>query len=82
VVATGVCGFAHYIEQADAGVVLCEPFVQGQLNEVLAAALHDADQRARWSANGVAFGVAHTELYNMPAKAMQYIEEKVRELSA
>jgi UDP-glucose:(heptosyl)LPS alpha-1,3-glucosyltransferase len=75
VVASGACGFAHYIEDADAGVVLPEPFVQTDLDSAVSAALRDATERARWSANGVAFGRQHEELYNMPDQALKIIED-------
>jgi len=77
VIASGACGFARYITDADAGVVLAEPFVQEELNSAVVTALRDAAQRARWQAHGVAYGQQHDELYNMPDKAMQIIEEYV-----
>jgi UDP-glucose:(heptosyl)LPS alpha-1,3-glucosyltransferase len=82
VIASGVCGFAHFISDADAGVVLDEPFEQEVLNQTVARVLLDPEQRATWSANGVGYGQQNERLYNMPDHAMQVIEasvEKVRE---
>jgi UDP-glucose:(heptosyl)LPS alpha-1,3-glucosyltransferase len=75
VIATSVCGFAHYIGDANAGVVLGEPFDQGQLNQAIVDALQDAAQRRQWSANGVAFGQTHEEMFDMPRQAVAFIEE-------
>jgi len=74
VIATGVCGFAHYISDADAGVVIAEPFEQNSLNQAVIAALENPQQRARWSAHGVQFGQHQQQLYDMPAHAVSYIE--------
>ena len=74
VIATSVCGFAHYIEDADAGVVLDEPFSQAQLNSTVESVLNDSEQRTQWSERGVAFGQARDDLYDMPAKALALIE--------
>lgn len=55
VLTTAVCGYAHYIEEAAAGVVLPEPFAQAALNAALATMLADGAARRRWQANGLAF---------------------------
>ena len=52
---SAVCGYAHYIAEADSGLVLDEPFEQAQLTEYLGRMLGDADARAAWSRNGLAF---------------------------
>ena len=56
VIATGTCGFAHHIERAGAGRIIVEPFNQGHLNETVAAALRNPQQRAQWAANGIRYG--------------------------
>jgi UDP-glucose:(heptosyl)LPS alpha-1,3-glucosyltransferase len=73
VIATGACGFAPYVAEADAGVVLPEPFEQRALDRVLAAALGDAAARARWQANGMAFGL-RPDLYGMAERVADLIE--------
>ncbi|HEX5803228.1 MAG TPA: glycosyltransferase family 4 protein [Azospira sp.] len=55
VLTTAVCGYAHFIDEAAAGVVLPEPFAQAALNEALATMLADDAARRRWQANGLAF---------------------------
>ena len=51
VLVTDVCGYAHYIAEADAGRVLPSPFEQDSLNRLLAEMLEDAPARrlvAQW----------------------------------
>ena len=55
VLTTAVCGYAHYVTDADGGQVLAEPFEQKTMDETLAAMLADPAARARWSANALAF---------------------------
>jgi len=82
VIASSACGFAHYIEEADAGIVLSEPFEQQALNDAAAAALLNATQRAAWSDNGVDYGRRHPELYNMPEQAMGIIVDNIERRTA
>ena len=77
VIASGVCGFAHFITEAQAGVVLDEPFDQAQLNQTVIDVLQNPAQRADWSKNGVRFGQENEQLYNMPDHAMKVIEASV-----
>ena len=55
VLVTAVCGYAHYVTDADGGQVMPEPFAQQRMDETLAAMLADDSVRARWSANALAF---------------------------
>ena len=82
VVASSVCGFAHHIVTADAGQLIPEPFHQDEMNDIVTQALRDADQRARWSANGVRYGQQHDELYDMPTHALGIIEQTIEQLKA
>ena len=77
VIATSVCGFAHYIEDAQAGVVIPEPFVQATLTQAVEGALSNVEQRAQWSSAGVAFGQEQTDLYDMPSRALAVIQKVV-----
>ena len=72
VLVSAVCGYAHYIAEADAGRVLTEPFAQDELNQCLAEMLADDAARARWSANGLAFADS-ADLYSMPQHAADVI---------
>lgn len=72
VLVTAVCGYAHYIEEARAGVVLAEPFEQAELNRELQHLLEDDAARAEWSRNGLAFADS-ADLYSMPQHAADVI---------
>ena len=72
VLTTAACGYAHYIEEADAGRVIPLPFAQKTLDASLAAMLADDAARRQWSANGLAFA-AHADLYSMPERAADII---------
>ncbi len=72
VLVSEVCGYAHYIAEADCGRVLPSPFVQEQLNRTLSDMLADDAQRAEWARNGLAFADS-ADLYSMPQKAADVI---------
>ena len=72
VLASAACGYAHYITDADAGLIVAEPFTQAALNEALAAMLADANARRRWRDNALAFA-DRTDLYSMPERAADII---------
>ncbi len=72
VLVTDVCGYAHYIAEADCGRVLPSPFVQEQLDRTLADMLADDRRRAFWGRNGLAFADS-ADLYSMPQKAADVI---------
>ncbi|WP_249678182.1 glycosyltransferase family 4 protein [Pseudomonas abieticivorans] len=72
VLVSAVCGYAHYIAEADAGRVLDEPFEQSQLNAYLAQMLTDDGARAAWGRNGLAFAET-ADLYSMPQHAADVI---------
>lgn len=72
VLVSKVCGYAHYIAEADSGLVLDEPFEQEQLNGYLRRMLEDQPARASWSRNGLAFAET-ADLYSMPQHAADVI---------
>ena len=72
VLVSAVCGYAHYIAEADSGLVLDEPFEQAQLTHYLGRMLSDADARAAWRRNGLAFAET-ADLYSMPQHAADVI---------
>ena len=72
VLVSDVCGYAHYIAEADAGRVLQSPFEQKRLNQTLAQMLADDAQRATWGRNGLAFAET-ADLYSMPQRAADVI---------
>ena len=72
VLVSAVCGYAHYIAEADSGLVLDEPFEQEQLNQYLQRMLEDNTARAAWARNGLAFADS-ADLYSMPEHAADVI---------
>lgn len=49
VLTTAVCGYAHYIVDANCGEAMTEPFRQDALNEVLLRALTQPSLRSAWA---------------------------------
>ncbi|MBU0850852.1 MAG: glycosyltransferase family 4 protein [Gammaproteobacteria bacterium] len=72
VLVTDVCGYAHYIADADCGRVVPSPFEQGHLDRLLAEMLAGNEQRALWSQNALAFA-ERADLYSMPERAADVI---------
>ncbi|MDB5980791.1 MAG: glucosyltransferase RfaG [Pseudomonas sp.] len=72
VLVSAVCGYAHYIAEADSGRVLDDPFDQAQLNDYLANMLADDEARAAWSQHGLVFADT-ADLYSMPQHAADVI---------
>ena len=75
VLVTDVCGYAHYIEQADCGLVLPSPFEQHRLNDYLRKMLEDQGARDRWHHNALEFA-EHADLYSLPERAADVILEE------
>jgi UDP-glucose:(heptosyl)LPS alpha-1,3-glucosyltransferase len=72
VLTVDVCGYASYIQTAQAGVVLTSPFQQAAYNQALETMLLSAEHQ-QWRQNGLAF--AHTaDIYRLPEKAADLIE--------
>lgn len=71
VIATDVCGYAHYIEDAEAGCLVPSPYDQSVFNEMLADMLQ-SEQRAVWRQNGINFGKL-ADIYSMPERAADEI---------
>lgn len=72
VLTTAVCGYARYIDEAQAGQVLTEPFSQDALNTTLADMLSKDAERAQWSANALRWA-EHADIYAMPDRAADLI---------
>jgi UDP-glucose:(heptosyl)LPS alpha-1,3-glucosyltransferase len=70
VIATSICGYADHIAMADAGVVLPDPFRQGDLTDALVSAT--PDRVARWSTNGRAYA-GSDDLYTGLERAVDLI---------
>jgi UDP-glucose:(heptosyl)LPS alpha-1,3-glucosyltransferase len=68
---SSVCGYAYYVEEAQAGRVLSEPFQQEELNQRVAEML-ESPQRSIWRENGISYGQQH-DLYSMTEHAADLI---------
>ncbi|MGJ3355134.1 glycosyltransferase family 4 protein [Providencia sp. Je.9.19] len=72
VIVTEVCGYASFIDQAQCGIVIKEPFEQVKLNRALSESLQNKQQLTQWMNNAQYF--ADTEdLYSLPEKAADII---------
>lgn len=72
VLCTDVCGYAHYIREADAGLVASSPFNQDTFNQQLMHIL-TSDKRQKWVDNALTFS-KNADLYSMPERAAVIIE--------
>jgi len=72
VLVTEVCGYAHYIFEANAGRLIASPFTQQALDATLAEMLADPEARARYSSNALAFS-EQADLYSLHEKAVDFI---------
>ncbi len=75
VLASAACGYAHYITDADAGLIVPQPFVQADLDAALARMLGDDAARAAWQAKALAFA-DRSDLYSLPERAADLIVGK------
>ncbi|PJE78684.1 Lipopolysaccharide core biosynthesis protein RfaG [invertebrate metagenome] len=71
VLTTDVCGYAHYITDAGAGMVMASPFLQDQLNQTMACMLTSPDQQL-WQENAIEFS-KQADLYSLPERAAAII---------
>ncbi len=71
VIATDVCGYGHYIEEAGAGELIPSPFRQETFNNMLEGMLTRLPD-ANWSENGLAFSRT-ADIYDMPKKAADFV---------
>jgi UDP-glucose:(heptosyl)LPS alpha-1,3-glucosyltransferase len=71
VIATDICGYAPYVEKADAGQLIPSPFHQETFNVMLEGMINKLGE-SDWSANGIAFA-AVADIYDMPQRAADYI---------
>jgi UDP-glucose:(heptosyl)LPS alpha-1,3-glucosyltransferase len=72
VLATANCGYAHYVEDADAGRLVPMPFDQTTMNALLLDMI-TSGELPRWRENALDFA-ARTDLYSLPERAAEIIE--------
>ncbi|MDZ7684224.1 MAG: glycosyltransferase family 4 protein [Gammaproteobacteria bacterium] len=75
VLATDVCGYGHYVVEADMGHLVESPFRQTALNEKLRQML-EHDDREKWIRNGRDFART-ADIYSLPQKAADVIEHVI-----
>ncbi len=75
VMASAVCGYAHYVEDSGCGELLPEPFHQAVFNRQLAALLGDEARRNLYHQSGVDFGSA-ADVFDMPERVARLIESR------
>jgi|CXWL01.1.fsa_nt_gi UDP-glucose:(heptosyl)LPS alpha-1,3-glucosyltransferase len=76
-VVTEVCGYAHYIREANAGTVLPNPFAQASLNRALFDML-SSPHRIQWGKNGADF-IKTLDLSSRAYHAAAIVEAVARE---
>lgn len=72
VLVTDVCGYAHYIKEANCGVVVDSPFDQQVLNQALQSMLTNPSSRLSWQQNGLNYAES-ADIYSMPERAADII---------
>ena len=72
VLTSTACGYAHYVEEAEAGRVVPLPFEQTVLDRMLAEMLADDTAREAWGRHGLAFA-DQADLYSRPERAADII---------
>ena len=72
VLTTDVCGYASYVQEANAGMVLSSPFQQVAFNQALLSMLL-SEQRSHWQQNAIQFA-AQADIYSLPERAATYLE--------
>jgi UDP-glucose:(heptosyl)LPS alpha-1,3-glucosyltransferase len=76
VLATEVCGYGFHVREAQAGLLVSEPFRQEQLNHQLLQMLSPV-AAGTWRENALAY-VRRTDIFSLPEKAADLIEETAR----
>lgn len=72
-IASAVCGFASHVRDAQGGVVLTDPFSQGELNDTLQALLGDSQRLETMGRAGRAYA-ASQDLYSCHQRAVDLLE--------
>ena len=72
VLVTENCGYAHYVEEANAGLIVRIPYEQQALNDRLVEVL-TSPERSRWRRNGIAFG-EREDIYRLVETAVDRLE--------
>ena len=76
VLTTESCGYAFHVQDADAGLVIEEPFNQKAFNSALLGMLQN-DDRSHWKENGLRYGNGG-DFYAMPERVARLIMEAAK----
>jgi UDP-glucose:(heptosyl)LPS alpha-1,3-glucosyltransferase len=77
VLTTDICGYAHFIKDAEAGIVLSSPFQQREFNQSLVEMLSH-QKRIDWQEKALAFS-RQADIYSLPERAVDMIENSQRQ---
>ncbi|MCO6553440.1 MAG: glycosyltransferase family 4 protein [Gilliamella sp.] len=72
VIVSSTSGYAYHIDDANAGVILAEPFVQADLNQALQNAITNHDRLLTWHNNAIHYGKT-ADLYHLAQRAADII---------
>lgn len=72
VIVSGISGYAYHVHDANAGVVLNEPFDQSKLNQAVYHAIVDKQQLLSWHNNAIHYGET-ADLYHLAERATDII---------
>jgi UDP-glucose:(heptosyl)LPS alpha-1,3-glucosyltransferase len=72
VLASAVCGYAHYIEEAEGGLVIPEPFEQPKMDQMLQEMLVDRKKRQFWQENALRWAET-ADIYSNAERAADII---------
>ena len=73
-IVTDVCGYAHYVNEAKAGILLETPYSQDVFNKRLEEML--LADKLKWKENGINFANG-ADIYDMPKKAVDVIDQVI-----
>ncbi len=80
VLVTDVCGYAHFVDEAEMGKVTASPYQQSAFNLALSSLLERIhSERPRWRQRGARFA-AEEDVYSMPEAAASIILDVARDL--
>jgi UDP-glucose:(heptosyl)LPS alpha-1,3-glucosyltransferase len=75
-IVTDVCGYAHYVKEARAGILLGSPYLQKTFNDSLEKIL--LADKLELRKNGINFSKT-ADIYDMPLKAADIIDQIIKE---
>ena len=70
-----VCGYSFYIDDAQCGQVMSEPFSQSEMNQLFVEMLHSSQQN-QWQQNAKNY-VENHDIFSMPQRAVDVIEQVI-----